>query len=272
MTIDFSIIIPWKSGDPVREASLKNLLNCLKAQDGTFLVKQPIAFELVIVEQVTSKTSYQANKKIKEILPQEYAGANYIQLMHDSTDFNKSWCMNVAAKSAYHNHLIFMDADSLFGKDYLATLTDHIVNTHETINKVMVCWDSLICLPGRDNPVVRYVKPTITCALGGIWYTYKPYFLGTLGGMNENYASYGGEDNDIYERALLAQKHPLAIIPYTLVHQYHHWEKQASNADHLFNISRQNCEIITERLKSTAIGNTAHPTLIDMEDLPRTKL
>lgn len=270
MSVDFSIIIPWQSGDPTREESLKNLLKCLKVQDGTFTVRLPISFELVIVEQVTSQTSYQANKKIKEILPQEFAGAKYIQLIHDNPSFNKSWCMNVGIKSAYHDHILFMDADSLFGKDYLSVIVDHIQNTNDALNKVMICWNTLICLPGRDNPAIRYVRPEITCALGGIWYTYRPYFISVLGGMNENYASYGGEDNDIYERAVLAQKHPLTIIPYTLAHQYHHWQKQAKNADHLFNISRQNCLAITERLKSTTIGNPEHPTLIDMDDLPWT--
>lgn len=268
MSINFSIIIPWQSGDPMREESLKNLLQCLKTQDGTLLVKQPIIFELVIVEQVTPQTSYEANKKIKEILPQEFAGAKYIQLIHDNPSFNKSWCMNVGANSAYYDHLIFVDADSLFGKDYLSIITDHVINTNQTINKVMLCWNRLICMPGRDNPVTRYVRPDITRALGGIWYTYRPYFKSVLGGMNENYASYGGEDNDIYERAVFAQKHDLVMIPYTLVHQYHHWAKQASNADHLFNISLQNCQAVTERLKSTPIGNPEHPTLIDMDDLP----
>lgn len=270
MEVNFSIIIAWKSGDPLREEAFKNLLNCLKVQEPFDTVKTPLIYELVIVEQVTSQTSYYGNKKIKELLPEEFAGCKYIQLIHDSTSFNKSWCYNVGGKQAYHEHLIFMDADSLFGKDYLSKIRDYIKNTHEVLNKVMICWDTLIALPGRDNPITRYIYPNITRALGGIWYANKKYFFENLGGMNENYSSYGGEDNDIYERATLLQKHPIVMIPYTLVHQYHHWEKPAQNADYLFNISLQNCYIITERIKSTGCGNPEHPTLIDMDDLPRT--
>lgn len=269
--MEFSIVIAWKSGDPLREEAFKNLLNCLKVQ--TSLNKdEPIIFELVIVEQVTPKTTYKANKKIKELLPEEFAGAKYIQLLHDNASFNKSWCYNVGAKSAYHENIIFMDADSLFGKDYIYTIRDHVKNTHENLNKIMVCWNTLICLPGRDNAIVRYVNPEVICTLGGVWYAHKKYFFESLGGMNENYAEYGGEDNDIYQRALFVQKTPIAIIPYTLCHQYHHWEKPAKNADYLFNISLQNAHAITERLKSTDIGNKDHPTLIDMSDLPYTKL
>lgn len=272
MNISFSIIIPWVSGELLREEAFKNLLNCLKVQEYLKEVNANIAFELVIVEQVTPKTTYYANKKIKELLPEEFAGAKYIQLLHDSESFNKSWCVNVAMKKAYHDHIIVIDADSLFGKDYLKTIKDYVENTHEDLNKIMITWNTLVCLPGKDNPIVRYVSPLVTKAMGGVWYTWKPYFLQQLGGMNENYSSYGGEDNDLYERAILLQKNPITLIPYTLVHQYHSWKSPAFNADYLFNISLQNAYAITERLKSTDIGNPKHPTLIDMSDLPHTKL
>lgn len=262
----FSIVIPWKSGNPIREESLKNLLNCLKVQE--FLsVSEPIPFELVIVEQVTIENNYTAKKMIQSLLPEEFAGCKYIQLLSENKKFNKSWCMNVGLKASYWDHIIFMDAESLFGKDYIRTIKDYVLNTHESLNKIMFCWDRLICLPGKDNPITRYITPRNTLAMGGIWYANKGYFLEQLGGMCENFVGYGAEDNDIYERAILAQKNIISMIPYTIVHQYHDWQKADENAEGLFDLTRQNAFAISQRLKAKDIGNSKHPTLIDISDL-----
>ena len=177
----FSIIIPYKGGNPQREESLSNLLKCLKAQESLDPTNNPIIFELIIVEQTILENNYNAHKRIKEIVPQELAELKYVQLVNPDIRFNKSWCINVGAKKSYYDHLIIMDADSLFGKDYLRTIKDYVENTNPNHNKIMFCWDKLICMPGKDNPVTRYISPKNTLAMGAIWYINKHFLFNQLG-------------------------------------------------------------------------------------------
>jgi len=236
--IEFSVIIPWYGGNPQRESSLKNMINCIPTQI-TRNKEDPIIYEVIIVEQVTQENKLIQEEKTTNLITKDLQDFTYIQVINDKP-FNKSWCMNVGARNAKYNHLLFTDADSLFGNDYFLTIRQSIRNIPESNNKIMFCWNYIICLIGKDNPVSRHIRPDTTFAMGGIWYCDKRFYFDKLGGMNENYFGYGGEDNDAYERACFAtQLLSVTRIAYPLAHQYHDWEKPSENCIPLFEITRK---------------------------------
>ncbi len=270
ISINFTIIIPWFGGNPVREVSLQNMLRCLPMQI-TRDANDPIIYDVIIVEQVTEQIAKERAERIVEIVPDNIPNCRYIPVVKEGA-FNKSWCMNVGARKSETNHLIFMDADSLFGNDYFLTMKFQIRSVKPPRNKIMFCWNYIICLPGKDNPVSRHIRPDTTFAMGGIWYAEKDFYFNEFGGMNENFESYGGEDNEAYERACFAIKSgAVAYMPYPLAHQYHHWEAPSENCSKLFNITKFNPETIINRLRSVNLGNKEAPTLIEMEDLKHEK-
>ena len=264
--LEFSIIIPWKSGNPLRELALANLLNNLAVQE-TPESREPVIFELIIVQHVVPGEQY---RQIQDLVPMKLRDRSpqnhYITLSYPSA-FNKSWCMNVGARQARYPHLIFMDADSLLGADFIRTIKYHIRSTPPPKNSIMFCWNYLIKLPGRDEPISRHVRPDTTMAMGGIWYAKKDFFFDRFGGMNENYAGYGGEDNDAYERAKCLMDIPAPVaIPYPLAHQYHDNEPPSGTVS-LWEKARRNPGTVCERLRQAGVGKRTTPTIINMADL-----
>lgn len=253
--IEFTVIVPWKGGNPVREKSLQNMINCLSVQEIPANL-EPIVYELIIVEQIKDKSQ----------VPELSLPYKHIRLPLNDDRFNKSWCMNVAARQGKYPHLLFIDADSLFGKDFFRSIKYYIRETIYPRNQIMLCWNYIIGLIGKDNPISRHIRPDMTAAMGGIWYANRDYYFNNFGGMNENYFGYGGEDNDAYERAFVLMNGPPAFMPYPLIHQYHDWEKP-SECVKQWEITRAYPKEIINRLKKVSLGNPISPTLIQMNDL-----
>ena len=260
--IKLSVIIPWKSGDPVREKLLTNVLEAWSKQDDA-------DFELLLVEQMLSGCS--ADDFYTEVvIPENFQSFQHFHIFCKEKLFNKSWCMNVGARKARYEHLIFCDADTLFGNDFTRIIKQGINQIPSPENKIMFCWNTLIYMPGKDNPKTRYIKPTLTAAMGGIWYVQKEFFFGELGGMNENFFGYGGEDNEMCSRAkqlLNFKDENLTELCYTLTHQYHDWVKPHENATPYFLLGRRYWKIINQRLKDIGVGDERGPRLIEIEDL-----
>lgn len=191
--------------------------------------------------------------------------------------FNKAWLMNVGAREATTDNLFFIDAELSFGPDYLEKAVELIKRT-----PFFNGWSEYVCMPGRDNPKERrhyFEKDRRTIhAMIGIFFSKKDFFFNKLGGYNENYFGYGGEDNDICYRARFifdkasAEKCVTSIpsLPYTVYHNYHHWHPVdganplCPNRDEILEVTYAKPEEIINRLIKTNIGNGACPTLIEL--------
>jgi hypothetical protein len=275
----FSIIIPWRGGNPFREESLKNMLNCLSVQQ-TPASKEKITCEIILVEHLNTLYPKEVARNNtlalvpEKILKEDYpfSAFKHIQLSTKDNAFNKSWCMNVGVRASQYNDLIFVDADSLMGHDYLRSIKYEIRKTPYPANQMIMLWNYLVKLHGKDEPITRFVRPDMTRALGGIWYANKNFYWNNFGGMNENYAGYGGEDNDGFERAIFALKQLgvnasyLVAANYPLVHQYHDNEPQSLTVP-LWLKSRANPHTVITRLINVELGKIEKPTLILMDDL-----
>jgi hypothetical protein len=137
--------------------------------------------------------------------------------------FNKSWVSNVAVRKAKYDLILSLDADTLFDKDYLQTISDYYDQYH---NEFFIPWDKCIMGVGRDEPTERIVDGKYMRAAARAWCVTKEFYW-RIGGMNEKYFGYGAEDQDVYFRA----EHLLKIVmfmPYTIHHHYHHFHPKDS--------------------------------------------
>lgn len=255
--ISFSIIIPWMSRDPLREECLKHTLDCLKVQELDYELYD-LEFEVLLMEQSSDSI-------LTDEFLENYKFVSRILLPSQRLGFNKSWCLNVGARRASHSQLIFLDADMMLGKSYLYQT---MMVMKSGFVKIAIGYNSIAALPGPDNPICRIGSLENVRAMGGIWYCDRDYYFNELGGMNENFFGYGGEDNDAYERVIhLLGYTPLPVIPCSVVHQYHNWAKPSPSASDLFLKTKYNPDIVIARLKTISVGDPEQPHLIKMEDL-----
>lgn len=260
----FSLIIPWRSGNPIRERHLENVIRCIKLQNHNTV------FELIVIEQMKKNEFKDHHERTIKIIPRAtiHNWVRYVQAFNESDYFNKSWLMNIGAVLANYQYLIFIDADTLFEKDFLDKVQSYIDANIQ--NKMFMCWDELIAMEGKDNPRRRFIRPPMTVALGGIWCAERQYYFSEFGGMCENFWGYGGEDNEAYERAVLLLDIPTPnfhMMRYTLTHQYHDWEKPHNDATSLFLKCRAHSLEICKRIKERGIGRLDAPSLIRLDDL-----
>jgi len=264
-----SIVIPFMGNDPVRVNALANLLNVLEARSNWSLsYDYDIVIEILLVEQFMS--SEHITKSTGKYFSDTIQNCKHIPIVH-SDFFNKSWCINVGISYSKYDTIVIIDADTLFGADFLYRVIEGKKTLSEEQSKIFFCWTSLLTLPGKNNPIARMLRPDMTCALGGVWSTEKEFFFQVLGGMNENFKGYGGEDNEIWERATFCMKKlcnmGLNNIGYSLVHQYHDWAQQNTKATPYLEITKKNTQKVINILRKTKLGNIEGPIYIDMEAL-----
>ncbi len=252
--IKFSVIIPFKYSES-RLKLLLNMLNCLTKQESNN--DEDIIYETFLVEQRTQDIEYPVYN-----ISDTIQNFNHV-ILYSNQAFNKSWCMNVGARKSSSEHLLFIDADSLFGVDYFRIIRQSIRSISSPVNKILFCWNYIIAMPGKDNPVSRHIRPDMTRAMGGIWYCEKDFYFNTLGGMNENFFGYGGEDNDVFERATYILNRTPAYVSYPIVHQYHDWMIPSSSAN-TWEYTRDNPLKIITLLKYSNLGKDEQPTIIDI--------
>lgn len=171
--------------------------------------------------------------------------------------------MNVGARAATSENLCFMDGEMKFGNDFFSKIM-HFART----NKFFSCWDRLYGEPGRDIPSGRHhIFGKTIFTMGGVFFSTKDFFFNTLGGMNENYFGYGGEDNDLHVRAMHILK-SIPAMPYQVTHQYHHWHPANSafplnpNRTKILKITTSNPQLVINKLKKARVGNPSAPTLV----------
>lgn len=254
-----SVIVPLYGFDPNREQALQMCLKSLEAQDLHGVVDgvrtENKDFEAIIVEQECDKGFHDipAARHLTHIkLPAQRA-------------FNKSWCMNVAARATNSDSLFFVDVDMMFGKSYLSKVAYFKGN-----KKFFIGWQFITFLPGKDEPIIRTVDPSILTA-GGAFFVDKTFFW-EMGGMNEGFFGYGGEDNDFWVRANLALgargQMNVPAMPYALVHWYHDWAVPSPERFFWLDRTAQQPAKMIQKLRRYNLGQREGPVSIDVSDIP----
>jgi predicted glycosyltransferase involved in capsule biosynthesis len=271
--INLSVIIPYcYGGDEQRLTALENTFKCIKAQTMT-------DFEIIVVEELVKveKPSFPYCDNINQFIVLKDPEKRW---------YNKSWCINVGTKKAISENILVLDADVIFGKEYFKFIIEFAKN-----HKFFHGYSWIALMHGKDNPIIR-IKPHSDTpfnvnetqkvddkngmygvwATGGSWFFDKTFYWNVLGGMNENYFGYGGEDGDMYQRVKHIFNNKIPELNYVIVHQYHNWHPENGanpivdyqKMSTLSHITAKNPQLIINKLKEKELGKIQCPTLIEM--------
>lgn len=188
-----SFIIPYYNGDEYR---LRNLLNVLDF----YLEHSSEDAEIILCEQI-STIKYDVLKKYKQ-----NPKFKYFNQKVSWKKFNKSSCWNHAVKKSTGKYIVGVDADII--SDPSLIKNDSILN-YMSQYKLVYPFDSIVDLTydeaisfTEDSNFINLIdinasKDRVrkgTRCYGGIWYMSKEDYI-TMGGYNESFRSWGGEDD-----------------------------------------------------------------------------
>jgi hypothetical protein len=203
----YSYIITHRSASQYRHRNLLAVIEWLKDFKD---------IEIIVVEQ-------DSVPKIKNELPEH---VNYI-FAYNAGLFCKAWGFNIGANASTGQILIFSDNDIILNKNnFLDFLQKSKTSTFCTPHKFFYVKLSeaetssmLNNLNDIKMPAGKSVPRMLGIITGGIFsITRNAYF--EIGGSDENFRGWGGEDTALREK-LFRFKIKILILEYTAYHLYH---------------------------------------------------
>ncbi|MGD9583398.1 MAG: glycosyltransferase family 2 protein [Lysobacterales bacterium] len=136
----------------------------------------------------------------------------------------RSWAFNIGARHARGELLVLHDNDMLVPVDYAARLLAQTQQGYEVVNlKRFIFYlsaahsDAFFC---GTKGLLAHPPETVTQNLeagGSVAITQRAFEA--IGGMDESFIGWGGEDNEFWERAQTQRVWPFGCLP--LVHLWH---------------------------------------------------
>jgi N-terminal domain of galactosyltransferase len=181
----------------------------------TVAAQHDVAVECIVVEQ--SRES-----ELRGRLPE------WVQLIHTppprpDMPYARAWTLNVAARAARAALLVLHDGDMLVPQTYARDL----VRLHDGGAEVMDlkrfrfelrAEQNAAALAGRFDEIEGPLDHIVQNLQGGTSAIDRRTFL-ELGGFDESFVGWGGEDNEFWERAALRRVHAFGWLPF--VHLWH---------------------------------------------------
>lgn len=194
------------------QARLPHLLLTLQSLSA----QRQVTFECIVVEQSVTP-------EIQSALP---TWVRYVHTPLPQTDmpYCRSWAFNVGAQMARGPLLVLHDNDLLVPRDYAAQLMKRFNEGYEVINlKRFIFYLSEAhasrMLATQQLLLNEAPESVMQNAQGGgsIAITRDAYFA--IGGFDEAFIGWGGEDNEFWERATTRRLWPYGYLP--IVHIWH---------------------------------------------------
>jgi len=261
-----SVIIPI-AGDSRK----RHLRACL-----SFLRKQSFKdYEIILIEQVNCLLGgkrllggpFYENVNVDKYLSIKDPGTNH---------FNQPWMANVGANIAKGDQLLFYDVDLVAGSTYLEAVS-------KFKDPYFIAWNRMFCLSQACSEEVhkskkisrKCISSAEVCKAGVLDYAgfsvcvRRGFFFNKLGGYNENYLGWGGNDNDIAWRALKLLGN-VRVLPH---HLHHLWHPKGYSKHMLW--ERRDVWLTTykyplkvnNRLLKVKKGNPKRQTFINISDI-----
>lgn len=184
--------------------------------------------ECIVVEQDDEKL-------IQDELP-DWVRYIHTPLPDKNMPYSRSWAFNVAAQEAKSDCLIFHDNDMLVPAIYAKDIVRYCNQGYDFINlkrfifyldqvsseKLAVTSDLSVA------PVIEVIAQNLEAG-GSFGASRKAYF--DIGGFDERFVGWGGEDNEFWERANTRKVYPYGYLP--IMHLWHASQpgKNQSNAN-----------------------------------------
>jgi hypothetical protein len=179
----------------------------------------------------------------------------------------RSWAFNIGVRHSHGSVLVLHDNDMLVPADYAANILRHVAQGAEVANlKRFIFYLSeahtkrvFAGTSGMLDEAPASIVQNLEAG-GSIAITRQAY--DGIGGMDESFIGWGGEDNEFWERAQTRKVWPYAYLP--LVHLWHAAQPGKSNADNptqkrFEKLSLIPAEIRIERLRRCTSGNRLGP-------------
>jgi hypothetical protein len=191
---------------------LPHLLLTLKS----IAAQREVAFECIVVEQ-------SAIPEVKENLP-SWVRYVHTPLPYADMPYSRSWAFNVGARVARGEVLVLHDNDMLlpgyYGREIIARFREgyEVINLKRFIFYLTQAHSAPV-LSARDSLSGRAPETVVQNleAGGSLAITREAYF--SIGGFDESFVGWGGEDNEFWERAQALKLWPFGYVP--IVHLWH---------------------------------------------------
>jgi hypothetical protein len=175
-----------------------------------------VSLECIVVEQ-------SASPEVRDYLP---TWVRYIHTSLPSSDlpYCRAWAFNVGARLAKGTLLLLHDNDMLVPRDYSSEHLARVQNGYEVVSLKRFIFflsqgHSGRLLSSDEFPLNEPPESIMQNAEGGgsLAITREAYFA--VGGFDESFVGWGGEDNEFWERAQTRRVWPYGYLP--LVHLWH---------------------------------------------------
>jgi len=207
--------------------------------------------------------------------------------------FNSPWVLNIGAKYAYGDILAFIDADVVFGDDYLQAVVDAMGKSdHPYLHgfDTSYWWSDagrqmyldeeshdlqrvMLEQYTREELVNRVVIPTPHGNVGLSVICLKDFYFDVVGGHNESIIQGGGRDNDFAWRVVdKAGEFPL--LDYNLCHLWHGGKILGEHNGDIWRFTMKHPGLVTDEIKRLGVGDVTGPknhTIEEWESLAEGK-
>lgn len=201
-------------------------LSNLLATIATIAAQRDVACECIVVEQ-------SEHREIQGYLPP------WVRYVHSPVPIAKmpycrAWTLNVGARVANGELLIFHDNDLLVPKRYAAESWARYQEGFEVINLkrfIFYLEETHFSKIQSKHALDFFQSPTAimqNAEAGGSLAVSRSAFL-TIGGYDESFVGWGGEDNEFWERAQTLRVWPYGFLP--VVHLWHPAQPRKTHTD-----------------------------------------
>ncbi len=191
-------------------------LPCLISTLYTIAGQEGVRIECIVVEQSTYP-------EIRNRLP-PWVRYVYTPLPCARLPYCRAWALNVGARMARGDLLILHDNDLLVSARYALEHFGYLEKGYEVVNlkRFIFYLDKMTtdCLFAAGRlPVPATPQSILQNALGGGSLAIAKDAFFAIGGYDEAFVGWGGEDNEFWDRAQLRSLYPYGHLP--LVHLWH---------------------------------------------------
>lgn len=193
-------------------ARLPHLLATLQS----IAAQQGAVVECIVIEQDT----------VSQLGPHLPAWVRLVHTPPPAPDmpYCRSWTFNVGAKHARAGVLVLHDNDMLVPVDYAASILDRVHRGYDVVNlKRFIFYltqaHTQAVFDGRAGLLDAAPEVIVQNLEGGGSVAITRAGYDQIGGLDESFIGWGGEDNDFWERAQTLRVWPWANLP--LVHLWH---------------------------------------------------
>ena len=221
---DMPIEFAWTQQESVSEVQVSFIVGHrglqrvpqLLATLATVAAQRGVGCECIVVEQ-------SSQSEVAGLLP------GWVRYVHTplpapGMPYCRSWALNVGARAARGKVLVFHDNDMLVPQAYAAELWARSQAGYEVINlKRFIFYlneahSSAVCAGDRRLTAMPAEAIVQNTEGGGSVAMSRDAFF-AIGGYDEAFVGWGGEDNEFWQRALTRKVWPFAYLP--IVHLWH---------------------------------------------------